>query len=158
SLPDVDGFQFLDEAIGDCPGQLTTRVVCDAIQHGVTDFADLSFHSSISSDLQARVRHEFSAISGSASVLKALTATWPSLFATWQDLLWIQVLPERFASALVSANTVSGLEDMRTRTHICVAGCIECVDNGDGSVHGALASAEHVSRGLIDMLRQYVIN
>lgn len=158
SLPDVDGFQFLEEAMGDCPGQLATRVVFDAIRHGVTDVAALSFHASVSSDLQARVRHEFNGISGSAPVLTALTATWPTVFGAWQDLLWIQVLPERFASSLVSANVVSGLEDLRTRTHLCVAGCIECVDNGDGSVHGALASSEHVSRGLIDLLRNQMIN
>jgi hypothetical protein len=156
-LPDVDGFQFLEEAIGDCPSQAATRVVFDAIRQGVTDFETLSFHPSVSSDLQARVRHEFNAISGSASVLAALTATWPTVFSTWQDLLWIQVLPERFAAALVSANVVSGLEDLRTRTNLCVAGCIECVDNGDGSVHGSLASGEHVSRGILDLVRQYVI-
>jgi hypothetical protein len=158
SLPDVDGFQLLEEAIGDCPGQLATRVVCDAIQHGVADVSALSFHASVSSDLQARVRHEFNGISGSAASLTALMATWPTTFSAWQDLLWVQVLPERFASHLVSANVVSGLEELRTRTHLCVAGCIECVDNGDGSVHGALASSEHVSRGLIDLLRQQVIN
>jgi Tfp pilus assembly protein FimV len=107
---------------------------------------------------QARVRHEFNSISGSTAVLEALIATWPTLFSAWQDLLWLQILPERFASALVLANAVSGLEDLRTRTHLCVAGCVECLDNGDGSVHGALASAEHVSRGLIDLVRRYVIN
>ncbi len=157
SLPDVDGFQFLDEAIGDCPGQLATRVVFEAIQHGVNDIEDLSFHSSVSSDLQARVRHEFNGVAGAARVLAALRATWPQVFSAWQDLLWIQVLPERFASALVSANLVSGLEELRTRTHLCVAGCVECVDNGDGSVHGALASSEHVSRGIVDLLREQVI-
>jgi hypothetical protein len=46
---------------------------------------------------------------------------------------------------------------LRTRTHLCVAGCVECVDNGDGSVHGALASSEHVSRGIVDLLREHVI-
>jgi hypothetical protein len=158
SLPDVDGFQLIEEAIGDCPGQLTTRVVFEAIRQGINDVAALSFHASVSSDLQARVRHEFNAVSGSASVLAALTATWPTLFTAWQDLHWVQVLPEWFASSLVSANVVSGLEDLRTRTHLCVAGCRECVDNGDESVHGALASAEHVSRGLLDLLRQQVIN
>jgi hypothetical protein len=157
SLPDVDGFQFLEEAMGDCPGQATTRVVFEAIRQGVTDFGALSFHPSVSSDLQARVRHEFNTISGCVSVLAALTTAWPTVFGGWQDLLWIQVLPERFASALVEANVISGLEDLRTRTHLCVAGCIECVDNGDGSVHGALASAEHVSRSILDLLRQYVI-
>jgi DEAD/DEAH box helicase len=156
-LPDVDGFQFLEEAMGDCPGQLTTRIVFDAIRHGVADFAVLSFHPSVSADSQARVKHEFNGISGSSSVLDALSANWPTMFHSWQDLLWVQVLPERFAATLTSAGVVSGIEDLRTRTHLCVAGCIECVDNGDGSVHGALASAEHVSRGLIDLVRQYVI-
>jgi hypothetical protein len=158
SLPDVDGFQLLDEAIGDCPGQLTTHVVFEAIRQGITDFAALSFHSSVSADLQARVRHEFNGISGSAQVLAALTPTWPALFTSWQDLLWIQVLPECFVSSLVSTGVVSGLEDLRTRTHLCVASCIECVDNGDASVHGALASTEHVSRGLIDVLRAHAIS
>ncbi len=158
SLPDVDGFQYLEEAIGDCPGQLTTRVVFEAILHGVTDSAALSFHASTSSDLQARINHEFNSVSGSTSVVAALRATWPTVFRAWQDLLWIQVLPERFASSLVSADVVSGLEDLRTRTHVCVTGCIECVDNGDGSVHGTQASSEHVSRGLIDLLRQRVIS
>jgi hypothetical protein len=157
-LPDVDGFQLLEEALGDCPAQLATRVVFDAVRHGIVDVSALSFHSSISSDLQARVRHEFNGISGSAAVLAALSATWPTIFSTWQDLLLIQVLPEYFTSSLVSAKVVSGLEELRTRTHLCVAGCIECVDNGDGSVHGALASSEHVSRGLIDLLRRQVIN
>ena len=157
SLPDVDGFQLFEEAIGDCPGQLATRVAFEAIQNGVTDINTISFHSSVSSDLQARVRHEFSDVSGSAQVLNALIASWPKVFSAWQDLLWIQVLPERFASTLVSANLVSSLEELRTRTHLCVAGCVECVDNGDGSVHGALASSEHVSRGIIDLLRKHVI-
>lgn len=158
SLPDVDGFQLLEEAISDCPGQLATRVVFEAIRQGVTDVTALSFHSSVSADLQARVRHEFNGISGSATVLARMTATWPTLFTSWQDLLWVQVLPEYFVSSLVMAGVVTGLEDLRTRSHICIAGCIECVDNGDGSVHGALASAEHVSRGLIDLLRAHVIS
>lgn len=156
-LPDVDGFQFFEESLGDCPAQVATRVVFDAIKHGVTHFDALSFHSSLSSDVQARVRHEFNAVSGSATVIAALISTWPALFSAWQDLLWVQIMPERFASALVSTNVVVGLEDLRTRMHVCVAGCIECVDNGDESVHGALASAEHVSRGILDIVRQYVI-
>jgi hypothetical protein len=157
-LPDVDGFQFLEEAIGDCPGQLTTRVVLDAVRNGIKDVEALSFHASVSADLQARVRHEFSSVSGSATALESLIQTWPNIFSDWQDLLWVQVVPERFATALVAANVISGLEDLRTRTHMCVAGCIECVDNGDDSVHGALASSEHVSRGLIDVLRGHVIS
>lgn len=143
--------------MADCPGQLTTRIAFDAIRHGVADFTALSFHPSVSADLQARVKHEFNSVSGSSGILSALSANWPTMFHSWQDLLWVQVLPERFASTLASANVVSGLEDLRTRTHVCVAGCIECVDNGDGSVHGTLASVEHVSRGLIDLVRQYVI-
>jgi hypothetical protein len=157
SLPDVDGFQLFEEAIGDCPGQLATRVAFEAIQNGITNINSLSFHSSVSSDLQARVRHEFNDVGGSTRVLSALVASWPHVFSAWQDLLWIQVLPERFASTLASANLISGLEELRTRTHVCVAGCVECVDNGDGSVHGALASSEHVSRGIIDLLRRRVI-
>lgn len=157
SLPDVDGFQLLDEAMGDCPGQLTTRLVFEAVMRGVTDVSSLSFHPSVSADLQARVRHEFNVITGSAGVLAALLAAWPTVFQTWQDVLWVHVLPERFAASLVSSGVVSGLADLRTRTHLCVTGCIECVDNGDGSVHGSLASVEHVSRNLIDLLRRHVI-
>lgn len=157
SLPDVDGFQLLDEALGDCPGQLTTRLVFEAVMQGITDLSSLSFHASVSADLQARMRHEFNGISGSAGVLAALVAERPTLFQAWQDVLWVQVLPERFAASLVRSGIVAGLEDLRTRTHLCVAGCIECVDNGDGSVHGSLASAEHVSRSLIDLLRLHAI-
>jgi hypothetical protein len=158
TLPDVDGFQFFEEALADCPGQVTTHLIFDAIRHGVTDVTALSFHPAMSADSQARVRHEFDPISGSSTIVSGLIANWPSLFDSWHDLLWTQVLPERFASSLVSANIISGLEDLRTRTHLCVTGCIECVDNADGSVHGALASAEHVSRTLVNVLRQYVIN
>ncbi len=157
SLPDVDGFQLLEEAIGDCPGQVATRVIFDAIRNGVTSVAALSFHPSVSSDLQARVRHEFSSISGSAPVVAALRGTWPSLFADWRDLLWLQIMPEWFVSSLVSTGVVSGVEDLRARSRVCVSGCVECVDNGEGSVHGALASGEHVSRGLVDLLRQWMI-
>jgi len=157
SLPDVDGFQLIEEAMGDCPGQLATRVVFDATQGGISAVSGLSFHASVSADLQARVRHEFNSVSGSAAVLRALSATNPGLFTGWQDLLWIQVFPERFAAQLVQSGVVSGLEDLRTRTHLCVTGCIECVDNADQSVHGVLASSEHVSRGLLDVLRERII-
>ncbi len=153
SLPDVDGFQLLDEAIGDCPGQLATRVLFEAVRLGVTDVSNLSFHSSVSADLQARVRHEFNSISGSAFVLTTLARNWSNLFASWQDLLWVQVFPEWFTSSLVSSGVVSGIEELRTRTHLCVSGCIECVDNGESSVHGTLSSAEHVSRGMLDVFR-----
>ena len=154
SLPDVDGFQLFEEAIGDCPGQLTTRVVFEATRQGVTGVEALYFHYTVSADLQARVRHEFNSISGSAKILADLD---PGVFSTWEDLIWLQVLPERFVTSLQQANVVSGLEELRTRTHICVTGCMECVDNADQSVHGSLASVEHVSRGLLDLLRQHVI-
>lgn len=157
SLPDVDGFQLIEEAMGDCPGQLNTRVAFDASRQGVSNIAAMSFHASVSADLQARVRHEFDGISGSAPVLAELAARQPSLFAQWQDLVWIQVLPERFVTLLTGANIVKGIEDLRTRTHLCVTGCRECVDNAEQSVYGALASSEHVSRGLLDLLRQRVM-
>jgi hypothetical protein len=157
SLPDVDGFQLIEEAMGDCPGQLTTRVIFDAARQGITNVASLTFHSSVSADLQARVRHEFEGVSGSATVMRALTSSQPTLFAAWQDLVWIQVLPERFVPSLVQAKVVTGIEDLKTRTHLCMTGCMECVDNADQSVHGALASIEKVSRGLLDLLRQHII-
>jgi len=157
SLPDVDGFQLIEEAIGDCPGQLATRVVFEAKRRGASNVASFDFHSTASADLQARVRHEFDGVSGSAVVLGELAATLPTLFAEWRDLVWIQVLPERFVTPLVQANIVKGIEELRTRTHLCVTGCMECVDSADQSVHGALASVEHVSRGLLDLLRYQVI-
>lgn len=154
SLPDVDGFQLFEEAMGDCPGQLATRVVFEATRQAITRAEDLSFHTSVSADLQARVRHEFSPVSGSAGILAALD---PTVFPSWQDLIWLQLIPERFVTPLHLANVVSGLEELRTRMHICVTGCMECVDNAEQSVHGSLASMEHVSRGLLDLLRQHVV-
>jgi hypothetical protein len=157
SLPDVDGFQLIEEAMGDCPGQLGTRVVFEAARRGVNNITSLRFHSSVSADLQARVRHEFSDISGSAAVLRELAVTHPHLFSQWQDLLWVQALPERFVASLVQTSVVGSIEDLRTRVHLCVTGCRECVDNAEGSVHGALASSEYVSRGILDLLRKRVI-
>jgi len=40
--------------------------------------------------------------------------------------------------------------DLVTRSRLCVTGCLECVDNAERSVYGPLASAEHVSRPLLD--------
>lgn len=143
--------------MGDCPSQLTTRLVFEAVQRGVQNMAPLSFHASVSADLQARVRHEFDSVSGGAHVLASLAGSHPGLFSNWQDLLWLKVIPERFAGPLVQAGVVANIEELRTRTHICVSGCMECIDNADQSVHGALASSEHVSRGLLDLLRAQVI-
>jgi hypothetical protein len=153
TLPDVDGFQLLDETLGDCPAQQATRVTFDSVRSGVVDPSRLAFPATIAKELEARVRHEYSPITGSSSLLSHLAQTQPALFATWSDLLWLQVVPERYAEELVTAGVITGIEDLRSRMQLCVAGCLECVDNVDQSVHGSLGSREHVSRTLLDALR-----
>ena len=69
----------------------------------------------------------------------------------------VQVVPERFAPPLVAANVCPNFESLRSRTHLCVTGCLECVDNGDQSIYGR-ASREHVSKNLLDALRRLVVS
>jgi hypothetical protein len=80
------------------------------------------------------------------------------IFTDWQDLLWLQVLPERFAPHLVRDGICGNLESLRSRTHLCLTGCLECVNNGDQSIYGSLTSREHVSKNLLDALRGQIVS
>jgi Lhr-like helicase len=156
-LPDADGFMLMEETLAACPGQCATRLLVETCQQGVSDPSHLRFPKGFVADLQARIRHEFDPITGARAIVDHLLNAEPAIFCDWHDLLWVQVLPERFAPALAAANVCLNLESLRSRTHVCVAGCIECVDNGDQSIYGALVSAEHVSRNLLDAVRQYIV-
>lgn len=153
TLPHADGFMLLEETLSACPAQSTTQLLVQTCVHGVGDPSHLRFPRGLVADLQARIRHEYDPTVGSRSVVEHLLANQPSLFSEWGDLLWLQVLPERFAVALNAANICPNIESLRSRTHLCITGCLECVDNGDQSIYGGLRSREHVSRNLLDAVR-----
>src|SRR5262249_43480560 len=67
-----------------------------------------------------------------------------------------QIVPEYFVPELRRRNVLVNLSSLITRTQLCVAGCLECVNNGDGSVHGSLLAGEHVSRNLLNLLVSHV--
>jgi hypothetical protein len=156
TLPSADGFMLIEETLGACPAQSATRLLVETCRHGVANPADLHFPKGLVADLQARIRHEYDPVAGGRAIVDSLLQTQSATFADWQDLLWLQVLPERFAPALVLASVCPNLESLRSRTHLCVTGCLECVDNGDQSIYGALASREHVSKNLLNALRTLV--
>jgi hypothetical protein len=158
TLPSADGFMLMEETLGACPAQSATRLLVETCRHGVGDPADLHFPKGLVADLQARIRHEYDPVAGGRSIVDNLMQTQPAIFGDWQDLLWVQVVPERFAPSLVAANVCPNLESLRARTHLCVTGCLECVDNGDQSVYGALASREHVSKNFLDAVRTFVVS
>jgi hypothetical protein len=149
---------LMEETLGACPAQSATRLLVETCRHGVGDPADLHFPKGLVADLQARIRHEYDPVAGGRAIVDNLMQTQPALFGDWQDLLWVQVVPERFAPSLVAANVCPNLESLRARTHLCVTGCLECVDNGDQSIYGALASREHVSKNLLDAVRTLVVS
>ena len=158
TLPSADGFMLMEETLGACPAQSATRLLVETCRHGVGDPADLHFPKGLVADLQARIRHEYDPVAGGRAIVDNLMQTQPAIFGHWQDLLWVQVVPERFAPSLVAANVCPNLESLRARTHLCVTGCLECVDNGDQSIYGALASREHVSKNFLDAVRTLVVS
>lgn len=157
TLPSSDGFMLLEEALAPCKAQSATQLVFAACQLGIIDPSHLRFPRGLVADLQARARHEYDPVAGSQGVVAHLLATQPGLFSSWQDIFWLQLVPERFALALVTANVAANFESLKARTHLCVTGCLECVDNGDQSVYGALRSREHVSKNLLAELRAHII-
>lgn len=157
TLPSSDGFMLIEEAIAPCPAQATTRLLAEACRQRIADAGDLRFPTGLAADLQARIRHEFDPVTGSRNIVEHLLDAQPTVFRAWPDLLWLQVLPERFADALVQARICPNVESVRLRTHLCVTGCLECVDNADQSIYGALTSREYVSKNLLDVLRQRVV-
>ena len=158
TLPSADGFMLMEETLAACPAQSATRLVVETCRQGVADPAHLRFPRGLVADLQARIRHEYDPVAGGRAIVDYLLRTEPVIFGGWPDLLWLQVLPERFAQRLTVANVCPNLESLRSRTHLCVTGCLECVDNADQSVYGALASREHVSKSLLDALRRHVVS
>lgn len=158
TLPSVDGFVLIEEALAGCPSQSATRLLVETCHRGVVDPSHLRFPRGSVADLQARIRHEYDPVAGARAIVNELLTSQPGLFAGWHDLLWLQVVPERFAQALVTADICRNVESLRSRSHLCVTGCLECVDNGDQSVYGALASREHVSRNLLDLVRRYIVS
>ena len=152
-LPSVDWFALFQEVLSACPAQTATQLLWEACCQGVTDPARISFPPDLPlRDLEARLRHEFDPVTGAASIVSELIRTNPTVFSDWPDLLWAQVVPEYFALQMVQAGIAPNLSSLITRMQICVSGCLECFNNGDGSVHGSLLSHEHVSRNLIDLL------
>jgi hypothetical protein len=158
TLPSADGFMLMEETLAACPAQSATRLLVETCRQGVGDPADLRFPKGLVADLQARIRHEYDPVAGGRAIVDELLRTQPAIFVDWQDLLWLQVVPERFAPSLVAASVCPNLESLRSRTHLCVTGCLECVDNGDQSIYGALASREHVSKNLLDALRTLIVS
>jgi Lhr-like helicase len=156
-LPSLDGFTLLQQAMATCPAQIATRVLFEACQKTVPKPENLSFPKGPPEDLQARIRHEFNDLSGAQPIIDDLLRKKPTLFSTWEDLLWLELCPEWFTKELVDANVCSNFESLRSRTHVCVTGCLECIDNGSQSLYGALASREHVSRNLLDLLKQHCV-
>lgn len=158
TLPSADGFMLMEETLTACPAQSATRLVVETCRQGITDSSKLRFPKGLVADIQARIRHEYDPVTGSRAIVDHLLRTQASIFSDWSDLLWLQVLPERFAPQLVAANVCPNLQSLRLRTHLCVTGCLECVDNGDQSIYGALASREHVSNNLLDAIRRHIIS
>jgi hypothetical protein len=148
-LPTSDWFALFEEVLSACPAQATARLLFEACRAGVTAVDQMT---DLTHDQEARLRHEFDPIIGAARVISEALRAWPAVFRGWQDLLWLQVVPEYFAPALYRAGAVANLSSLEARTHLCLTGCLECVNNGEGSVHGTLLAGEHVSRNLLDAL------
>jgi hypothetical protein len=157
-LPTADWFGLLDQITSPCPAQLATRIVFTTCRCGATDHRDVRLPTGVPvRDLDARIRHEFDGVTGSAGVIRRALTAFPSIFRDWPDLLWLQVVPEYFASQVCGAGgPARSFTDLVTRTRVCVTGCLECVDNAEGSVYGSLASAEYVSRSLLDAVTRFV--
>jgi hypothetical protein len=157
ALPSSDGFMLVEETLASCPAQASTRLLFEACMRGVASPADLRFPSALYPDLEARIRHEYDPIVGAHGIVAHLIGSEPTLFAEWTDLLWLQLVPERFADSLVNAGICSNTTSLRSRSHVCVTGCLDCVDSGDVSIYGALSSREHVSRNLLDAFRRHML-
>lgn len=155
-LPSVDGFTLLQQAMATCPAQIATRVLFEACRKGAKP-ENLLFPKGPPEDLQARIRHEFNDLSGAGPIIAVLLRKMPALFSIWEDLLWLEFCPEWFAKELVDANACANFESLRSRAHVCVTGCLECIDNGSQSLFGALASREYVSRNLLELLKQHCV-
>ncbi|WP_426753393.1 DEAD/DEAH box helicase [Myxococcus sp. Y35] len=156
TLPSSDGFMLIEEALAACPAQASARLLFEASRQGVTDVSQLSFPRGLSTDLEARMRHEYDSVVGAHAIVSHLIGALPQLFSSWWDLLWLQLVPERFSQQLVQQRVCAGTDSLRSRTHLCITGCLECVNNGDGSIYGSLTSHEHVSKNLLDVLRRHV--
>jgi hypothetical protein len=157
TLPNLDGFMLIEEALASCPAQSATRLLVETCRHGVPDPARLRFPRGLVADLQARIRHEYDPVTGARAIVEHLLSNEPAVFADWSDLLWLQVLPERFATRLAAAGVCPNLESLSARTHLCVSGCLECVDAADQSIYGSLASREYVSKNLLDAVRRHIV-
>jgi hypothetical protein len=156
-LPSSDWFALFEEVLSACPAQTTVRLLFEACRSGARDVSQIHFPGALlPRDLEARLRHEFDPIIGAAGVVSAALTGWPGLFRCWEDLLWLQVVPEYFTQTLYQSRAVANLSSLVARTHLCTTGCLECVNNGDGSVHGTLLAGEHVSRNLLDALVRHV--
>jgi len=157
TLPTTDGFRLIEETLAMCPAQAATRLLFAASERAITNPDDLVFPPNIAADLQARIRHEYDSVIGAFRSMNRLRTNLPGVFFDWHDLIWLQTVPERFAPDLVTSGLAHNIEDLRSKTHACVTGCLECVDNGEESVYGALTSQEHVSKNLLDAVRQHIV-
>jgi hypothetical protein len=156
-LPSVDWFALLDEVLSACPAQTTTRLLWEACRQGVSSPTQVAFPQDLPlRDLEARLRHEFDAVTGASAIVNHLIQRRAATFRSWQDLFWLQIVPEIFAVQAQQQDVAPNLSSFVARTQLCITGCLECVNNGDGSVHGSLLSGEHVSRSLLDILLRVV--
>jgi hypothetical protein len=152
TLPAQDGFDLFAESTAACPAQAAFRVVFESTARN----AEIGDMPPAAGDLRSRVEREYHPMTGARPVLAALLAV-PAVRAVlrrFEDLLWVQVVPEWFALQVRDRDVVRGFSDFQTRVHGCVTGCYECLDNGDGSVYGPVHAREHISRGLLDDLRR----
>ena len=156
-LPSVDWFGLLDEVLSACPAQTTARLLWEACRQGVSSPAQITFPQDLPlRDLEARLRHEFDPVTGASTIVNHLIQNCAATFRSWQDLLWLQIVPEIFSAQAQQQNVAPNLSSFVTRTQLCITGCLECVNNGEGSVHGSLLSGEHISRSLLDLLLRVV--
>lgn len=148
ALPSQDGFDLLAESVAACPAQAALRVVFEAARRR----AEVGDAPPESGPLRPRVDREYRPVTGARPILTALLghAAAGRVLGRFEDLLWLQIVPEWFA--LHAPGTSRGFSDFQTRVHGCVTGCYECLDNGDGSVYGPIHAREHVSRGLLNEL------
>src|SRR5262249_36990467 len=104
TLPTTDGLRLIEETLAMCPAQAATRLLVEACRNAITDPNLLTFPPNIAVDLKARIRQESARVTGAFGPITLLLAPLPAVFADWQDLLWLQLLPERFAPELVSGS------------------------------------------------------
>ncbi len=160
-LPTLDGLELLDENLQACPAHTVTRLLFEVCRRCTDEGIVLSrpvVPPELGVDLSARLGREFDATWGAAAVLMRLLGNpeHGRLLRSCPELLWTRIVPERFVPAARPACRT--LADFQARLHLCVSGCVECVDNADGSIHGPTASREHVSRNLLDALVREVLS